>query len=138
MKRFYTEMVADLFHPGHVAFLREARARCDHLTVGLLVDRLVRSGKGGTRPVMRYEERRAMLEACRHVDRVVPVDALGVDPARLDALGCDSFVFAAADDAELRTKLDHCSALPRERVLVLPYTPGISTSALIARVRRAG
>lgn len=135
--RFYTEMVADLFHPGHVAFLRAARARCEHLTVGLLTDDVVRAGKGAARPVMRYEERRAMLESCRYVDRVVPVDALGVDATRLDALGCDRLVFAAADDAELRTKLGYFTALPPERMLVLPYTPGISTSGLIERIRRS-
>lgn len=137
MRRLYTEMVADLFHAGHVAFLQRARLHCDHLTVGLLVDELVRQAKGDGRPVVSYEERRVVLEACRYVDSVVPVRSLGVDASRLDAQGCERFAFAASDANELAAKLRNCSGLPPERVLVLPYTIGVSTSQIIDRVLRA-
>ncbi len=36
--RVYVDMVGDLFHAGHVAFLREARRHGDRLVVGVLSD----------------------------------------------------------------------------------------------------
>lgn len=38
MKRFYVDMVGDLFDPGHVALLRAARTFGDELVVGVLSD----------------------------------------------------------------------------------------------------
>ena len=35
MVRVYVDMVADLFHYGHVAFLKKARASGDYLLVGV-------------------------------------------------------------------------------------------------------
>ena len=36
--RVYAEMVADLFHRGHVEFLKRARALGDYLIVGVMSD----------------------------------------------------------------------------------------------------
>lgn len=63
--------VFDVIHPGHVALLREVHERfpLHHLTVGINGDRRARELK----PVMLFtaQERAAILEAMRYVDRVV-------------------------------------------------------------------
>lgn len=66
----YTGGTFDLFHAGHVNFLR----RCSELGdvyVALNSDEFVESYKG-YRPIISYENRRAVLEACKYVKEVVP------------------------------------------------------------------
>jgi glycerol-3-phosphate cytidylyltransferase len=66
----YTTGVFDLFHVGHLNILRRAKEQCDYLIVGVTVDELVSyKGKQAWIP---YEERAAIVEAIRYVDKVVP------------------------------------------------------------------
>ena len=71
--RGYVMGVFDLFHVGHLNLLEKAKARCEHLTVGVLTDELVVSQKK-IRPFVPYEERARLIAALRCVDEVVPVD----------------------------------------------------------------
>ena len=60
----------DLLHAGHVLMLKECRAQCDYLIVGLQIDPSVdRLDK--QKPVETVEERRIRLEGCKYVDEVV-------------------------------------------------------------------
>lgn len=70
LTRVYVDMVGDLFHPGHVALLRAARAFGDELVVGVLSDETVAAYK--RRPIMTLDERVTVIEACRYVDAVIP------------------------------------------------------------------
>ena len=68
--RVYADMVADLFHRGHVEFLRQARALGDHLIVGVIGDDQLAEWK--RHPILNLEERVAVVAACRYVDEVIP------------------------------------------------------------------
>lgn len=70
----FTNGCFDLFHPGHVALLRETARQCDRLIVGLNSDASVRRLKGETRPVQDEEARAEILGAIGHVDLVVVFD----------------------------------------------------------------
>jgi glycerol-3-phosphate cytidylyltransferase len=66
----YTGGTFDLFHSGHVNFLR----RCSELGdvyVALNTDEFVESYKG-YRPIISYEDRKEVLKSCRYVKDVVP------------------------------------------------------------------
>ena len=67
----YTTGVFNLFHIGHLNILKAAKQHCDYLIVGVSTDELVQSYKNKT-PVIPYEERRAIVEAIKYVDQVVP------------------------------------------------------------------
>lgn len=69
----------DLFHIGHLRYLREAR-RFGPLTVTLTADRYVRKGPG--RPVFPQEMRAEMIAAIRFVDAV----AIVPEPSALMAI----------------------------------------------------
>ncbi|MGM9553382.1 MAG: adenylyltransferase/cytidyltransferase family protein [Faecousia sp.] len=74
MKKYkvgYTTGVFDLFHIGHLNLLRNAKALCEHLIVGVSTDEVVMSYKHKM-PVIPYEERAAIVEAIKYVDQVVP------------------------------------------------------------------
>lgn len=56
----------DLFHAGHVNFLRQCSRNCDLLVVGVNTDEFCERYK--RRPVMNLHERIRVVEACRYVD----------------------------------------------------------------------
>lgn len=71
LKVGFTNGCFDIVHAGHVGYLKEARARCDRLIVGLNKDSSVRVLKGPERPVHEEYSRGAVLEALASVDLVV-------------------------------------------------------------------
>jgi D-beta-D-heptose 7-phosphate kinase/D-beta-D-heptose 1-phosphate adenosyltransferase len=73
-KLVFTNGCFDLLHPGHVAYLQEARSLGDALFVGLNSDASVRRLKGGGRPVRPLGERLKMLGALACVDGVLVFD----------------------------------------------------------------
>ena len=70
MTRVYVDMVADLFHYGHVELLRQARALGDYLLVGVHADDAVLAHK--RKPILTMDERVACVAGCRYVDEVLP------------------------------------------------------------------
>jgi D-beta-D-heptose 7-phosphate kinase/D-beta-D-heptose 1-phosphate adenosyltransferase len=70
----FTNGVFDLLHPGHVRYLRDARALGDALIVAVNSDRSVRSNKGPSRPINPEVERAELLLALECVDAAVIFD----------------------------------------------------------------
>lgn len=70
----YTCGCYDLFHAGHLSFLEACKKECDILVVGLATDWRCRQmeKKYVERPLIGYNDRKAILEALSCVDLVVP------------------------------------------------------------------
>lgn len=66
----FTNGCFDLLHPGHVSLMRQAKAACDRLVVGLNSDASVARLKGPTRPVQSEAARAAVLASLATVDAV--------------------------------------------------------------------
>lgn len=71
----YTTGVFDLFHIGHLNVLKNAKAKCRYLIVGVSTDECVRTYKNKT-PIIPFEERKAIVEAIEYVDEVVPQETM--------------------------------------------------------------
>ena len=70
MKTGLLAMVGDLFHPGHVSAIKEARKLCSHLIVALNVDPT--DVKGAQKPIQSVFERWMQIASCKYVDEVIP------------------------------------------------------------------
>lgn len=71
LKVGFTNGVFDLLHPGHISLIRQARAACDRLIVGINSDASTRRLKGDSRPVQSEIARAAVLSSLKDVDSVV-------------------------------------------------------------------
>jgi rfaE bifunctional protein nucleotidyltransferase chain/domain len=69
-KVVFTNGCFDILHPGHVAYLEEARRQGDLLVVALNADESVSRLKGPARPVNPLEDRMAVMAGLECVDFV--------------------------------------------------------------------
>lgn len=131
MVTVYGDMVADLFHAGHVEFLRKARELGDELVIGVHSDddcaRMKRT------PVLTLDERMRVVAACRYVDRVVPDAPLFPSKTFLDEHGVD-LVVHGDDWDETQIAYWYAEPLAQGIVRTVPYTPGISSTTIEARL----
>ena len=122
----------DVLHPGHIAYLEQARALGDRLVVAVNDDASVRRLKGPSRPINTLADRLRMLGALSCVDWVI---AFGEDtPEALitqvqpDVLvkGGDYTPDQIAGSASVRAS--------GGQVRVLDFVPGYSSTAVIRRI----
>ncbi len=131
MTRVYVDMVADLFHYGHMEFLRKAREMGTYLIAGIVADDVVELSK--KKPILTMEERVASVAYCKYVDQVLPNAPWRIDRAwiiqhriQLDVHG----------DDYAQEQLDDIYNVPQEMGILrtVPYTEGISTTEIIRRI----
>ena len=127
-------MVADLFHYGHVNFLRLARKHGDYLLVGVHADKTVMSYK--RRPILSMEERVASVKHCRYVDEVISDAPLTIDRAWIEQHEIDLILHG--DDLSRETEESwYRTPIKMGIYRSVAYTPGISTTEIIARIKAA-
>jgi cytidyltransferase-like protein len=132
MTRVYVDMVGDLFHAGHVAFLRKASELGDVLVVGVHADDAVAMYK--RQPILSMQERIAVIESCRYVREIIPDAPLVIGSDFLEEHEIDLVVHG--DDLRGSDVLKRFYAEP-DRLGILrlvQYTEGISTSDIIGRI----
>ena len=124
MKRVITYGTYDLLHYGHINLLRRARELGDYLVVVISTDEFNWNEKG-KKCYFTYEQRKAMVEAIRYVDRVIP--ETNWEQKRTDVHDYDIDVFVMGDD--WKGKFDFLKEEGVE-VVYLPRTPEISTTQI--------
>ena len=126
-------MTADLFHYGHVNFLKNASLVGDQLIVGIHSDKVVEEYKRA--PIMTMNERIAVVAAVKYVDEVIPDAPLLIDEKRIKKHDIDIIVHG--DDWEI-SKLQNIYKIPIEMGIfnTVPHTPSISTTDIIKRLNR--
>jgi cytidyltransferase-like protein len=134
MKIVYTKVVADLFHMGHVNFLKAARQMGDRLVVHVVDDDRVEAFKN-RRPIMSQQERLAVVAACRHVDETVPDGPKVITRQFMEQRGYALYAYACASGQERQQKRMDSPDLPDSMLGLCSYTPGLSTTEIIQRVQ---
>lgn len=130
MIRVYADMVADLFHYGHVEFLRQASMLGDYVLVGINADDEVAIHK--RRPIQTMEERMASVANCRYVDEVIPDAPWIFDPSWIEKYDIGLVVHGDDYSAEGREEIYR---VPIEMGIFrsIAYTKSISTTEIIRR-----
>lgn len=123
----YITGVFDLPHEAHFRLLKAARERCDYLIVGLTTDSRCISEK--RKPIMSYEQRRAVLENSKWVDLVV-ANTGQTKQSMYKELGFD--VLFTTDEYINRTEFTSFkSDFPNVRVIAFPVMGQAHTSDII-------
>jgi rfaE bifunctional protein nucleotidyltransferase chain/domain len=133
-KVVFTNGVFDLLHPGHIDLLLGARAEGTHLVVGLNSDASVRRlGKGAERPVRTEADRAIVLAALAMVDAVVIFD----QDTPLDLVRrLEPDVIVKGGDYTPERVVGAADVIARGgRVVIIPVTPGHSTTSTIEKLR---
>ena len=131
----FTNGVFDILHPGHVRYLRDARALGDHLIVGVNSDRSVKAlGKAPDRPINSEHDRAEVLSALASVDAVVVFDQ-ATPHEIISALQPDILVKGADWGENAIVGRDVVEARGG-RVVRIALAEGYSTTQIIGRVRQ--
>ncbi|MBO0811837.1 MAG: adenylyltransferase/cytidyltransferase family protein [Microlunatus sp.] len=117
----------DVLHVGHVRVLNRAAELGDRLVVGVSSDAL-NFAKKGRNPVFSQEERIELVSNLKSVDEVFVEESLELKRDYISQYKAD--VLVMGDD--WAGKFDFCSDLAK--VVYLPRTPSISTTALIEHI----
>lgn len=137
-KQVYVGMSADMIHPGHLNIIHEA-VKLGSVTVGVLTDAAIASYK--RLPYLTYEQRAEIVSNIKGVDRVVPQTTLDYVP-NLRELKPDYVVHG--DDwkegvqAATRQRIIEAMAEWGGKVVDIPYTQGISSTAMNQRLKEIG
>ena len=123
MKRVITYGTFDLLHYGHINLLRRAKALGDYLIVAVSTDEFNWNQKQ-KKSYFSYEERKAMVEAIRYVDLVIPEE--NWDQKMTDVEKYQADVFVIGDD--WKGKFDFLKE--KCEVVYLERTPEISSSQI--------
>jgi len=132
IKRIYVDMTADLFHYGHVNFLKQASEIGDYLIVGIHSDKVVKNYKRP--PIMTMKKRIATVASCRYVNEVIPDAPLIVDLEWINKHNIHTVVHGD-DFSEDLLQLFYKVPIEMSISHKAPYTPGISTTDIIKRLK---
>jgi len=129
----FTNGVFDLLHPGHVDVLNAARRAGDALVVGVNSDASVRRLKGDSRPVRAQADRVYVIASLEAVDAVTifdedtPLELVRTLQPDVIVKGGDYTPDSIVGADEVRAR--------GGSVVVVPLTPGQSTTSIIERLR---
>lgn len=130
----FTNGCFDLMHIGHTRYLREAKALGHLLVVGVNSDASVRClNKGSDRPIVPEAQRAEVLAALECVDYVVIFPE--PDPERLIAALQPDVLVKGGDWAIEKIVGREVVEARGGAVKTIPLIPGISTTALLQRIR---
>ncbi len=125
----YTTGVYDMFHIGHLNILKRAKEQCDYLIVGVSTDDVVKSYKNKT-PIIPFEERIAIVQELKCVDKAVPQNNMN----KMEAWEKLHFnaLFHGSDwkGSDMYNKMIDEFAQVGVDVVFLPHTEGVSSTLL--------
>jgi len=138
----YTGATFDLLHWGHIELLKKCRelaGKNGKVVVSLNSDEFIEAYKGKP-PVMNYHERKAVLLACKYVDKVIE-NWGGADSTTAIDWVCPDLIVIGSDWArrDYYTQMGFTQDWLDERgigLVYIPYTQGISSTDIKARLAK--
>lgn len=133
----YTDMCADLCHYGHYFYINKMYCKIKKLypnetieiLVGIHSDKTIESYK--RKPIMNMEERMISILQHKYVARVIGNAPLTIDQKYLNMHNIKYVFTAKRPDDEIKMMYN----FDRSKLIIIPYTEGISTTDLIDRIK---
>ena len=135
-KKVYVIGVFDLFHRGHVEFLKKARSLGEKLIVAINGDEMVASYK--RKPFYSEHDRLEIVKACRFVDEAFIIRDYD-NKEYIEKYEVDAIVHG--NDWEINSYIEQIRVTKeylKERnvdLILVPYTSGVSTSQHIKKIK---
>lgn len=130
-KIVFTNGCFDILHPGHIAYMKQAKALGDRLVVAVNTDASVKRLKGEKRPINHLDHRMAVLEGVGAIDWVTWFDE-DTPKEIIEQLTPDVLVKGGDYTIDNIVGADHVLAHGGE-VKVLTFVDGYSTTAIIKK-----
>ncbi|MEH6306586.1 adenylyltransferase/cytidyltransferase family protein [Olivibacter sp. CPCC 100613] len=132
-------MSAEIFHAGHINFLRRVKNHFGEdnvyvtLTVLLSTNKQIKEFKK-REPLIDYDLREIVVSSCLYVDKVEP------HPDKITYDLVDRFDYLFHGDDLLDWDSAHINKgmnlfIEKNKLILLPYTKGISTTIIIERIK---
>jgi D-beta-D-heptose 7-phosphate kinase/D-beta-D-heptose 1-phosphate adenosyltransferase len=130
-KVVFTNGCFDILHPGHIAYMKQAKALGERLIVAVNTDASVKRLKGEKRPINDLIHRMAVLEGVGAIDWVTWFDE-DTPKEIIEALSPD--VLVKGGDYTIKTTVgaDHVLSTGGE-VKILSFVDGYSTTSIIEK-----
>ena len=121
----------DLFHLGHLRYIKKARELCDYLIVAMDSDEKIRKRKGNGRPIIPEEERYDFIKLLGIADDVVIKDANEVKWGLIKEVRPDVLVAIKENynEEQIKKLEEYCG-----NVAILPRQSESSTSDKIRKI----
>lgn len=137
-RKVYTGGTFDLFHSGHVNFLRQCKEIGDYVVVSLNTDEFIYRYKGEY-PIISYEQRKDVLLSCKYVDEVIPNNK-GEDSKPSILSVNPKFIVIGSDWAKKnyyqQMNFTQQWLDSKEYILIyIPYTENVSTTAIKKKLK---
>ena len=134
LKRVYVDMVGDLFHRGHLEFLKKSKEidRNTYLIVGVHSDEECIRYK--RQPIFCMNDRVEIIKSCKYVDEVILSAPLEVTRQFLKKHKIDMVVHGSDMNENIK---ELCYKVPIKMGImkIVPYYDKISTTKIIKRIK---
>mgnify|MGYP001119959340 CR=1 FL=1 len=124
----YTSGVFDLFHIGHLNLLRNAKALCDKLIVGVSTDKLV--SYKNKKAVIPFQERMEIVRSIKYVDAVISQENMDKiliwEKIKFDIMFVGDDWFKTDKWQDIENKFSEVDV----RIIFIPYTKGTSSTLI--------
>tara|TARA_Y100000591_G_scaffold316737_1_gene325641 strand:- start:242 stop:655 length:414 start_codon:yes stop_codon:yes gene_type:complete len=132
MKRILLPMVCDLFHYGHLNFIKKVKDNNNNsqIIIGLHSDEDVKKYKRS--PILTYIERKNILEGCKYVDEIISCPTNNVLEI-VDQYNIDLVIHAHNKDED--EKYNFIYGELKDKFERYDYQGGISTTDIIERIK---
>ena len=121
----YLSGTFDLFHVGHLNLLKRAKSQCDYLIVGVHKD----ASHKNKETFIPFEERKAIVGACRYVDKVVQSEKEDSD-AMFKYHANRLFVGSDYKGTEKFLRYEEMFKDTDIKIIYFPYTQGTSSTQI--------
>jgi len=131
--RIYADVVADLFHRGHVEFLKKIKTlyKNTYIIIGIMSDKEVIKYK--RKPIFSADDRAEIMKSCKYVDEIIFEPPFYITENFLKEHNID-LVVHGEDMTEFLKKYNYEVPIKLGIMKTVPYYDKISTTQIINKI----